>query len=87
MIQLSAYSADQPLLLVTDYPPDMGGGGAVILRSLLDKSARQRMVWAFPSLEPATSGLQSGTAALTSRSRNFSPDLRRRSPWIDSLFA
>ena len=37
---LTRYTADRPLALVTDWPPDAGGGGAVILRSLLGPEDR-----------------------------------------------
>lgn len=43
---LSAYKPDAPLLLLTDWPPDAGGGGAVIFRSLLGPEERSRIVWA-----------------------------------------
>lgn len=36
---LDSYTPTRPLLLATDYPPDAGGGGAVILRSLLADDA------------------------------------------------
>ena len=34
-VGLAPDSSDRPLILITDYPPDAPGGGAVILRSLL----------------------------------------------------
>ena len=37
---LTRYTADRPLALLTDWPPDAGGGGAVILRSLLGPEDR-----------------------------------------------
>lgn len=43
---LESYSPARPLLLLTDYPPDFGGGGAVILRSLLSLRDYPRLVWA-----------------------------------------
>ena len=46
---LNAYSADHPLILLTDYPPDAAGGGAVILRDLLGPSERDKIVWVSPS--------------------------------------
>lgn len=45
-IGLTSYSPEAPLLLLTDWPPDAGGGGAVILRSLLGPEERSRIVWA-----------------------------------------
>ena len=66
---LSAYSPEAPLLLLTDWPPDAGGGGAVIFRSLLGPDERSRIVWASlraPTTEPGPGErvvtLQSGTA-------------------------
>lgn len=43
---LTAFSSDHPLLLVTDFSPEAGGGGAVILRSLLTDNDRERIIWA-----------------------------------------
>ena len=40
---LSCYTAEGPLALLTDYPPDTAGGGAVILRSLLGPEERSYM--------------------------------------------
>jgi hypothetical protein len=85
--QLTSYSPENPLLLVTDFAPDAGGGGAVILRSLLDSPDRRRLVWASPSLDSALpSGLGDDTAVLGA-SHRFSAWLRRRSVTIDSLLA
>jgi hypothetical protein len=87
MNELTGYSPERPLLLVTDYPPTLGGGGAVILRSLLDGAARARMVWASPSIEPGDASQGPGAVALTAGSRRFSPWLRSRSIIVDSLVA
>ena len=56
--RLTRYSPGAPVLLVTDYPADTAGGGAVILRSLLEGPARARVVWASPSRpsDPALEG-------------------------------
>lgn len=43
--ELSAFAVDRPLLLLTDFAPDLRGGGAVNLRSLLTPQARERIVW------------------------------------------
>jgi hypothetical protein len=43
--ELTAFSAASPLALLTDFPPDHQGGGAVILKSLLTPEDRDRMVW------------------------------------------
>ncbi len=52
---LSAYTPERPLLVLGDFPPERGGGGAVILRSLLRPEDRARLVWACldPRDEPA----------------------------------
>ena len=68
-VGLAGYSADHPLVLVTDYPPDAPGGGAVILRSLLEPRDRERVVWLSPSPSngaPAT--LQAGSSGRGGRS-------------------
>lgn len=46
---LSGYTRDEPLLLWTDYAPDNGGGGAVVLRSLIPFGDRERILWVTPS--------------------------------------
>ena len=46
---LNAYTPERPLILLTDYPPDAAGGGAVILRDLLGPSEREKIVWVSPS--------------------------------------
>ncbi len=42
---LTNYDPDHPLVLLTDFPPHAGGGGAVILRSLMDQATRRSIVW------------------------------------------
>jgi hypothetical protein len=82
----SPYSLEQPLFLVTDFPPDAGGGGAVILRSLISPTDRARIIWASPSLRPDT-GRREGELPLADGSHRFSRWLRRRSVTVDSLAA
>jgi glycosyltransferase involved in cell wall biosynthesis len=72
---LSGYTAEAPLALLTDYPPDTAGGGAVILRSLLGPEERSRLVWMSPTppSDPAAAGpnvvtLRSGSAGRGRRS-------------------
>lgn len=72
---LTRYTADRPLALLTDYPPDTGGGGAVILRSLLGPEDRARLVWMSPvaPADPEAAGpnavaLRSGSAGRGRRS-------------------
>jgi hypothetical protein len=58
-VGLAPYSPDRPLILITDYPPDAPGGGAVILRSLLEAEDRRGVLWLSPSPSgdvPATLG-------------------------------
>jgi hypothetical protein len=45
---LSSYSPERPLILWTDFPPDMGGGGAVILDDLIAPKERAKIVWISP---------------------------------------
>jgi len=77
---LTAYSAGRPLLLITDGPPDAGGGGTVILRSLLGPEERSRMVWA--SLTPPASPDAPGEVTL----RRGSAGKGRRSIVADSTY-
>src|SRR5438093_7415928 len=87
MADLSAFSPDSPLLLVTDYPPDAGGGGAVILRSVLTAEDRARIVWASPSLDPGAASRADGGVPLVQGSHSLARWLRRRSVTVDSLLA
>jgi glycosyltransferase involved in cell wall biosynthesis len=87
MVNLSAYSPERPILLVTDYPPDAGGGGAVILRSLLSAEDRARVVWASPSLDPGASSRADGGVPLVQGSHSLARWLRRRSVTVDSLLS
>jgi glycosyltransferase involved in cell wall biosynthesis len=45
IMQLDAFSPQTPLILVTEFPPDAQGGGAVLLRSLIPESDRAKIVW------------------------------------------
>jgi hypothetical protein len=66
---MARYSPDRPLILITDYPPDAPGGGAVILRSLLEPEDRRRVLWLSPSPSadaPAT--LRAGSSGRGRRS-------------------
>jgi hypothetical protein len=47
---LAAYGSGHPLLLVTPFAPGNQGGGAVIVRSLLE-GAEERVVWASPEAD------------------------------------
>jgi glycosyltransferase involved in cell wall biosynthesis len=78
--RLEGYSADHPLLLLTDFPPETPGGGAVILQSLLGPAEREQIVWLTPA-RPCAAGrnvvwLRRGSAART-------PKLGR-SLWLDN---
>lgn len=59
---LTAYTSTRPLLLLTDFPPDAQGGGAVILRSLLTHEDRERIVWV--TLSPVRSGSEGRVVSL-----------------------
>jgi hypothetical protein len=85
MSELSSYSPERPLILVTDYSPDVGGGGAVILRSLLGAADRGRILWLSPSLAPGTN--QPDRIALAQGSHGLAPWLKRRSVTVDSVLA
>jgi hypothetical protein len=84
---LTSYSPENPILLVTDFAPDAGGGGAVILRSLLDQSNRRRLIWASPLMGDTRSSTSGDDVALLAASYHFSTLLRRRSVTVDSLLA
>jgi hypothetical protein len=80
-VGLTRFSPDEPVLLVTDYPPDTPGGGAVILRSLLDGLGRDRVVWAsFASAADPGAAATSRVEVLSSGSAGRG----RRSLWLDS---
>jgi hypothetical protein len=74
---LTRYTADRPLALLTDWPPDAGGGGAVIFRSLLGPEDRGRIAWMSPSPSSAP-----GAIFL----RGGSAGRGRRSVGLDSTF-
>ena len=70
---LSAFSPARPLLLLTDFPPDQKGGGAVILRSLLTPEDRERIVWA--TMSPLPSGSDRGVVSFApTRNRSLLRD-------------
>lgn len=74
---LESYSPSRPLLMLTDYAPDFGGGGAVILRSLLSPRDYPRLVWA--TLAPANTEVRADglrVTALARRSRPWKPAAR-----------
>ena len=81
---LTRYTADRPLILLTDYPPDARGGGAVILRSLLGPEERERVVWLTP-VAPRTDAagrtrVPAAARAGRGRARSASTDHPRASP-------
>jgi glycosyltransferase involved in cell wall biosynthesis len=77
---LTRYTADRPLALLTDYPPDAAGGGAVILRSLLGPEDRARLVWMSPV--PPADAAAAGPNAVALRAG--SAGRGRRSVGLDS---
>ena len=65
---LEAYSTDRPLILLSDYPADAAGGGAVILRSLIGPEDRERIVWLSPSKGEGSIALKAGSSGRGHRS-------------------
>lgn len=84
MITIGGYSAAAPLLLVTEYPASVGGGGAVILRSLLADVPRETLLWA--SLTRDDKGARQD-ATLVKGSARLGSLLGRQSPTVDALLA
>jgi hypothetical protein len=84
---LSNYSPERPLILLTDHPPRAGGGGAVILRSLIGEADRARILWL--SLSPDKPGTtpDGPSQALRSGSARVASLLKRRSMLTDSILA
>ncbi|MEA5575966.1 hypothetical protein [Anabaena sp. UHCC 0451] len=85
-MELSTFSPEHPLLLITDYPADTGGGGAVILRSLLSQQEREKVIWL--SLSGATQSdpaLWKGHHRLTQGSSGMISSARR-SIFLDSTW-
>ncbi|MDB5875946.1 MAG: hypothetical protein JWQ07_5388 [Ramlibacter sp.] len=71
----------RPILLLTDFPEDAQGGGAVILRSLLlGESERSGIVWASPT--PPSGSPRDGSVTLAKGSAGRG----RRSMFADSVF-
>lgn len=84
-------SAARPVILVADQPWDAAGGGAIILRSLIEESIGDGIIWATPSsgeraLTQGHYGLRSGSLG---RTGNFSllDDLLRYSPRLANELA
>ena len=79
MSRLANYSPDRPLILLTDYSPHAGGGGAVILRSFIDPETRRSIVWvtltpggdthASPTADERVVVLKGGPKAIVPRTR------------------
>jgi hypothetical protein len=69
---LTRFTPDEPLLLWTDHPPSFGGGGTVVIQSLIEPEDRAKILWATPVADKgsASSGvvcLRSGSAGRGSR--------------------
>lgn len=86
-IGLTRYSRERPVILLADYPADTEGGGAVILRSLLPDSEREKVVWV--SFQPPKDGAEHGFETHTlKRGSHGRTRGRRRSVGLDqTLFA
>ncbi len=63
---LQSNSLERPLLLWTDFAPDHGGGGAVILRSLVSRDEGPKILWASPAVTRAN--VSSDVAPMTAGS-------------------
>lgn len=86
MTELSQFSPARPLLLALDFPLGAGGGGAVILRSLLNQQDRARMVWTSPGLPATPSPTPDGGYPLHPRA-HLGRLMKRRSQTLDALMA
>ena len=76
---LARFTPDRPLILLTDYPPDAPGGGAVILRSLLGTEERDRVLWLSPSpSDDAPATLQAGSSGRGRRSLGWDQTIYAR---------
>jgi hypothetical protein len=73
-------SLDHPIVLATDYPPTAGGGGAVMLRSLIEGPQRAGILWtSLSALERETLG----ALALTRGSTGLKSLIKKRSTTLD----
>jgi glycosyltransferase involved in cell wall biosynthesis len=77
----TATAPGRPIALVTDFPPDAPGGGAVILRSLLRGEDRERVAWL--TLSPPSGPAGDGVVALR---RGSAGQGGRRSLFADSTW-
>ncbi len=83
---LTSYTPDHPLILLTDFSPDAGGGDAVILRNFMDPETRRSIVWVTltpggvsatsPTIDERVVVLKGGPKATVPR--------KRRSLFLDS---
>jgi glycosyltransferase involved in cell wall biosynthesis len=96
MARLENYDPDRPLILLTDYSPRFGGGGATNLRSVLDPEARRRVIWATLEPDPSPGSaidpdepvihLRGGPGAVPRASRSIWKDMTSLSrPLADEL--
>jgi hypothetical protein len=76
---VSPYSPTAPLLLFTDFSPDFGGGGAIILRSLLAPLDLERLLWV--TATPASTRVPTRVVQLSTGSFG---NAQRRSSFLDS---
>jgi hypothetical protein len=79
---LCNYTAERPLLLWTDFAPDNGGGGAVVLRSLISEKDRAKILWLSPAL---ARGRVTGTRVAPLEDGSLGRT-GRRSLFLDSTF-
>ena len=87
MSGLTNYAPDRPLFLLTDYSPDAGGGGAVILRNLMDQQTRRNIVWLTltPEGDKATSPTGDERVVVLKGGPEATASRTRRSIFRDSL--
>ncbi len=71
-------------MLLTEYPPSFGGGGAVILHSLLTPEDQERLVWLTLSSRAAPAEREVGLRVLTFPRGVGWPRRSSRSVWADS---
>lgn len=71
---------EYPVVLATDYPPTAGGGGAVMLRSLIEGQQANHVLWTSLSALDRDSA---GALALTRGSAALKSVIKRRSMTID----
>jgi len=83
-------TASRPIILVSDQPWDGAGGGAVLLRSLVENAIGNGIVWVTPcrieqDLKSGRFGLRSGSLGQTGRFSLLDDILKNRARLADEL--